>query len=68
MRAAGVVPLAACYTGAIQPSRERGTSLIPVFSGSLFGHLRRKFTLPIGLEAEMDADRGTLTLLQAAVV
>jgi muramoyltetrapeptide carboxypeptidase len=41
---------------------------IPVFSGSLFGHFRRKFTLPIGLEAEMDADRGTLTLLQPAVV
>jgi len=41
---------------------------IPVFSGSLFGHLKRKFTLPIGLEAEMDADRGTLKLLQPAVV
>ncbi len=41
---------------------------IPVFSGSLFGHLRRNFTLPVGLDAEMDADRGTLTLLQPAVV
>ena len=41
---------------------------IPVFSGSQFGHIRKKFTLPIGLEAEMDADAGTITMLQAAVV
>lgn len=41
---------------------------IPVFSGSLFGHTKLKFTLPVGLDAEMDADKGTLTLLQPAVV
>ncbi len=41
---------------------------IPVFSGSLFGHTKLKFTLPVGLDAEMDADNGTLMLLQPAVV
>lgn len=40
---------------------------VPVYSGALFGHIRRKFTLPVGLEVEMDADAGTLRYLQAAV-
>jgi muramoyltetrapeptide carboxypeptidase len=40
---------------------------IPVFSGAQFGHIKKKWTLPIGLPAEMDADAGTLRLLQAAV-
>ncbi|MEP7155703.1 MAG: LD-carboxypeptidase [Betaproteobacteria bacterium] len=41
---------------------------IPVYSGAMFGHIKRKFTLPIGLEAEMDADACTLTLSQPAVI
>jgi muramoyltetrapeptide carboxypeptidase len=41
---------------------------VPVYSGALFGHIKRKFTLPVGLEVEMDADAGTLRYLQAAVV
>lgn len=41
---------------------------IPVFSGASFGHIRRKFTLPLGLDVEMDADAGTIRYLQAAVV
>jgi muramoyltetrapeptide carboxypeptidase len=40
---------------------------VPVYSGASFGHIRRKFTLPLGLPAEIDADAGTLRLLQAAV-
>ena len=40
----------------------------PVFYGSMIGHIRDKFTLPIGIEAEMDADRGTISLLEPAVV
>jgi muramoyltetrapeptide carboxypeptidase len=40
---------------------------VPVYSGALFGHIRRKFTLPIGLQAEMDADAGTIRYLQPAV-
>lgn len=41
---------------------------IPVYSGASFGHIRRKFTLPVGLEAEIDADAGTLRFLQPAVL
>ena len=41
---------------------------IPVYSGALFGHIRRKFTLPVGLEVEMDADAGTVRFLQPAVL
>ncbi len=40
---------------------------VPVFSGASFGHIRKKWTLPIGASAEMDADAGTLRLLQPAV-
>ncbi|MBA4174991.1 MAG: LD-carboxypeptidase [Leptothrix sp. (in: Bacteria)] len=40
---------------------------VPVYSGALFGHVKRKFTLPVGLEVEMDADAGTMRFLQPAV-
>ena len=32
-----------------------------------FGHIRKKWTLPIGAGAEIDADAGTLRLLRPAV-
>ena len=41
---------------------------VPVYSGALFGHIKRKFTLPVGLEVELDADAGTIRYLQPAVV
>jgi muramoyltetrapeptide carboxypeptidase len=40
---------------------------VPVYSGAFIGHIRRKFTLPIGLPVEMDADAGTLRFLEPAV-
>jgi len=40
---------------------------VPVYRGALFGHIRRKFTLPIGLDVEVDASAGTLRFLQPAV-
>jgi len=40
---------------------------VPVYSGASFGHIRRKFTLPVGAQAEIDADAGTLRLLQPPV-
>jgi muramoyltetrapeptide carboxypeptidase len=40
---------------------------VPVYAGAQFGHIRRKFTLPVGLEVEMDADKGTLRFLLPAV-
>ena len=41
---------------------------VPVFRGAQFGHVKRKWTLPLGVMAEMDADAGTLSLLEPAVV
>ena len=41
---------------------------VPVYSGALFGHIKRKFTLPLGLEVEIDADAGTIRYLQPAVL
>lgn len=40
---------------------------VPAFSGSMIGHLEKKFTVPIGVEAVMDAGKGTLTLSKPAV-
>jgi muramoyltetrapeptide carboxypeptidase len=40
---------------------------VPVYWGAQFGHVRRKFTLPVGVQAEIDADAGTLRLLESAV-
>lgn len=40
---------------------------VPVYSGALFGHIKRKFTLPVGLPVEMDATAGTVRFLEAAV-
>lgn len=39
----------------------------PVFYGSAIGHIRDKFTVPVGIEAEMDAAAGTIRLLGPAV-
>ncbi|MDI9337272.1 MAG: LD-carboxypeptidase [Alphaproteobacteria bacterium] len=40
----------------------------PAFSGSMIGHIKNKFTIPIGIMAEMDATKGTLKLLEPAVL
>jgi muramoyltetrapeptide carboxypeptidase len=39
----------------------------PVFYGLTFGHTSDQLTIPIGARAEMDADKGTLTLPDPAV-
>ncbi len=41
---------------------------LPVYAGAQFGHIRRKFTLPVGLDVEVDAQAGTVRFLSAAVV
>jgi muramoyltetrapeptide carboxypeptidase len=48
----------ACFTG---PN-------LSVFRGAQFDHIRKKWTLPIGLPVEMDAQTGTLRFLQPTVV
>ena len=41
---------------------------IPVIYGLSFGHIRDQFTLPIGVEAEMDTESLSVTLLEAGVI
>lgn len=44
-----------------------GTLKVPVLSGLLIGHTDDQATLPVGVMAEMDADGGTLTILESGV-
>ncbi|HET7361595.1 MAG TPA: LD-carboxypeptidase [Salinimicrobium sp.] len=41
---------------------------IPAFSGSMIGHIDKMFTIPNGIEAEIDAEKGSIQLLQLAVI
>jgi muramoyltetrapeptide carboxypeptidase len=41
---------------------------IPVIYGLSFGHIKNKFTIPIGVNAELDVVNQTITLLEPAVV
>jgi muramoyltetrapeptide carboxypeptidase len=41
---------------------------IPVIYGMSFGHIKNKFTIPIGIKAELDTISQTLTLLENAVI
>jgi muramoyltetrapeptide carboxypeptidase len=40
---------------------------IPVLSGLTIGHTSDQLTLPIGIEASLDADQGTLKIEESAV-
>jgi muramoyltetrapeptide carboxypeptidase len=39
---------------------------IPAFSGAMFGHLDNMLTLPVGVKAEIDAERGTIAVSESA--
>jgi muramoyltetrapeptide carboxypeptidase len=41
---------------------------IPAWAGAMIGHIESKFTLPVGLAAEIDATAGTIRLLEPAVI
>ncbi|HEY0462034.1 MAG TPA: LD-carboxypeptidase [Pyrinomonadaceae bacterium] len=41
---------------------------IPVVYGLSFGHIRDQFTMPVGIEAELDTVNATLTLLETGVL
>ena len=41
---------------------------IPAWSGAAFGHVQDKWTLPVGLPVEIDAEQGTIKMLTPAVV
>jgi len=40
---------------------------IPAWHGSMIGHIRDKFTLPVGISVEIDATAGTIQMLESAV-
>lgn len=40
---------------------------VPAFQGAMIGHQARQFTVPVGVSAEVDADAGTLRMLEPAV-
>lgn len=40
---------------------------VPVFQGALFGHVENQFSLPMGIRGEIDADAGTIRMLEPAV-
>ena len=44
-----------------------GDLRVPVVYGLSFGHIRDQFTLPVGIEAELDATNATLTFLETGV-
>tara|TARA_R110002072_G_scaffold232309_1_gene389677 strand:- start:28151 stop:29179 length:1029 start_codon:yes stop_codon:yes gene_type:complete len=39
----------------------------PVFYGAQIGHVRNKFTIPVGVEVKMNADDGSFVLVDASV-
>lgn len=55
---------ASATLGVIAP----GTPITLPAMGLDYGHTDPLLTLPIGIEAELDADAGTLTLLESATV
>lgn len=55
--------------GLIGVFKERlGDLGIPVIYGLSFGHIRDNFTLPLGIDAEMNTADSTITLLESAVI
>ena len=40
---------------------------VPAWQGAMIGHVPRQFTLPVGLEVEIDAVAGTIRMLEPAV-
>lgn len=40
---------------------------IPVFFGAMIGHIENKLTVPVGINASIDADKGTISLLESSV-
>lgn len=40
---------------------------VPAWSGAMIGHIDRQFTIPEGIDVEIDATKGTIRMLEAAV-
>lgn len=44
-----------------------GRLRVPSFTGAWFGHISNQLNIPVGVRAEIDADAGTIRVLEAAV-
>ncbi len=77
-RVAGVVFGQCTSCGAAGPSyggftlsqvleQHLGALGIPAFQGAAIGHVAKQFSLPLGVRAEIDADAGSIRLLEAGV-
>jgi muramoyltetrapeptide carboxypeptidase len=40
---------------------------VPAFQGAFFGHIADQFSLPVGIAAEIDADAGTIRIVEPVV-
>jgi muramoyltetrapeptide carboxypeptidase len=40
---------------------------VPAYEGAMIGRRERQFTVPVGIEAGIDAAAGTITMLEPAV-
>jgi muramoyltetrapeptide carboxypeptidase len=40
---------------------------IPAWYGSMIGHIKDKFTIPLGVDVEIDANAGTIKMLESSV-
>lgn len=40
---------------------------VPAFEGALIGHIPNQFSIPVGVRAEIDAEAGTIRILEPAV-
>lgn len=38
---------------------------IPAYSGAMIGHIAKQFIIPVGAQVAMDADKGTISLLES---
>ncbi len=41
---------------------------IPAWRGTMIGHIDKQFTIPLGVEVEIDAEAGTIQMLEPGVV
>ncbi|MBD3386869.1 LD-carboxypeptidase [candidate division KSB1 bacterium] len=41
---------------------------IPAWYNSMIGHVKNKFTLPVGVRVQIDAEQGTILMLESAVI
>ena len=41
---------------------------IPAFYGAMIGHIEHKLTLPLGIQATIDSDKGSISLEEVAVI